>query len=145
MRKRSGGGLEKKHPLKMKDMFVHKYFKGSRTRVFGFHLLVNSRKLNFNLCLHNVMILPPATFPHRTELQTPWIKHSTFTGCFFFSYLTPHSTAFSSGLRVLKPYPLLILLLRFGPKGSSGIVLFFCCCCAWGLFFIVMLQPTTER
>lgn len=74
----------KKHPPKMKDIFVHKYFKGSRTRVFGFHLLVNSWKLNFNWCLHNAMILPPATFPHRAALLTPWIKHWTFTGWYFF-------------------------------------------------------------
>lgn len=144
MRKRSGGGLEKKHPLKMKDMFVHKYFKGSRTRVFGFHLLVNSRKLNFNLCLHNVMILPPATFPYRTELLTPWIKHSTFTGCFFFLFDTTKYCSFK-----WTTCPENISFIDFAFKvWSKGefwdCAIFFFFCCAWGLFFIVMLQPTTE-
>lgn len=42
----------------------------------------------------------------------------------FFSYLTQHGTAVSSGQRVLKPYPLLILLLGFCSKRSSGILPF---------------------
>lgn len=91
MRKRPCGDSKREEIFpKMKDIFVHKYFKGSRTWVFGFHLLVNSRKLNFNWCLHNVMILPPATFPHCAALLTPWIKHSTCTG--WYSFLLWHPT-----------------------------------------------------
>lgn len=89
-----GTQSEKKNPPKMKDIFVHKYFKGSRTRVFGFHLLVNSRKLNFNWCLHKVMILPPATFPHCALLLTSWIKHSTCTGWYFFLFDTTQYCCF---------------------------------------------------
>lgn len=42
-------------------------------------------------------------------------------GMIFFSFLTPHRTVVSSGLRVLEQNPSLILLLGFGLKRSSAI------------------------